>query len=124
MWISRSEYQLLLNDRLAAIAAIAETRAIASQNAVHVSTLDWMRVRINQLEKDRAALLFQATGARMSVPEIMPTEPDGNPLLRLPTTFEDIGDDLASAVGIYHNPDGTLRYGSANETLDNVAKDH
>lgn len=69
---------------------------------------DWMKLRINQLEQERAQLTYQATGAKLNVPEIIRQPYGENPLLEMPMTFEDVGDIEASKLGIYHAQDGTL----------------
>jgi hypothetical protein len=106
MWISRTEFFELLH---AKSQAEGVAQALEKQVAVHQTSLDWMKVRVNQLESERAQLLFAATGAKLNVPEIIrrPVD-DTNPLLELPAIFEDVGDEVADRLHIFHAADGTL----------------
>jgi hypothetical protein len=106
MWINRFVYD---SERMEYVKNREEARVLAVQNASHLATIDWMKTQINQLQHERAQLMFMATGARVQVPEIAKATPLGeNPLLHMPTDFQDVGDEIAEQLGIYHAPDGTL----------------
>lgn len=105
MWISKQDFLDLIKDK-----AMADGRAheLDKQVSVLQTSIDWMKIRVNQLEQERVALTYHATGAKLSAPEIVRTDFGENPMLQLPTDFEDVGDELAGKLGLYHNSDGTL----------------
>ena len=102
-----------------------------------MTTLDWLRVRVTQLEMERAQMLYNYTGVKVPTPiidrkpEALGSEewrgasalpprkqaqgPEGA-VAGLPN-FEDVGDAEAARLGIDWNPDGTLRYGVPSGTL-------
>ena len=109
MWVDRKLFDDL---RLAE----ANQRGVATTLKEEVislrSTLDWMRVRLTQLEHERAVLISNYMGITVTAPrfEKAPQTSDFNhPLQALPS-FEDVGDEEAARLGVGHNPDGTLRY--------------
>lgn len=92
-------------------ASLAELRAIrASQD----TTIDWLRARVNQLEKERAVLLREVTHLNIPTVEIArstgnamsPTIPPG---MALPS-FDDVGDAAAEQLGIGHDNNGEILY--------------
>lgn len=91
-----------------------EARVLSEQNRALQTTCDWFRVRISQLERERAQLLFNYTGVKVEVPEIVaaPTAKDTHPLNAVPH-FNDIGDEAAKLLGVGWNADGTLRYSNS-----------
>lgn len=122
MWVNRSLYQVVLDDnkRMSDVAAIslahekeAEGRSatLHSQKAKDDITIDWMRHRINALEKQNTILMQKAMGVAFPVPEIVPTRPNSiSPdYLEMPS-FEDLGDAEAARLGIKVNDAGTLEY--------------
>lgn len=127
MWIKAKYYERLLDDNnselnltcelykeLSAIAATID--GLRAQKAKDDLTIDWMRHRINALEKERAILLNKVAGIHIPVPEIVPTRP-GTLSRDLPDfdslpSFEDVGDQEATRLGIKHLDDGTLKYTS------------
>lgn len=105
MWIKGQT----LNELVVGVAQYAqEARTLSEQNKVLQTNLDWLRFRTNQLEKERAQLLFQVSGVKIPTPEIQIT-PERVDYNQLPS-FEDVGDDEAARLGVSHNVDGTLRY--------------
>lgn len=110
MWIKRSMFEELVNKRAS---AEAEARTISEQNKVHQANMDWMRFRISQVEKINAQFLYNISGVKIPVPEIVqkPAEAVGenHPFNRLPS-FEDMGDQDAKSMGISYNTDGTVKY--------------
>lgn len=72
--------------------------------------IDWLRHRVNALEKQNAVLMQKAAGIAMPVPEIVSTAP-GTPIdFQTMPSFEDVGDEEAARLGIAHTPDGTLAF--------------
>lgn len=93
------------------------------QLAKNEMTADWMRHRINALEKERAVLMRSTTQLSFPVPEIEALAPhartsvfsnvktDNNmPGFDALPSFEDVGEELAAKMGITHKDDGTLEY--------------
>lgn len=106
MWITRSEY-----DRL------------RTESTANKTLADWLRLRVNQLERERAQLLQRALQLPIEAPELLREEParlappSTQDLLRangVPQIagldFDDIGDELAESLGIGHDSEGRIRY--------------
>ncbi len=104
MWIKQAYFVQMVAERAE---AVGKSHALELQNAAHQSTIDWMRAQLNQVQRERAQLLSAATGTRFTAPEIMRETPEDR-LQQLPTTFEDVGDEMAELLKLYHLPDGTL----------------
>jgi len=84
-----------------------------TQKAKDDITIDWMRHRINALEKEKASLLV-ARGIAVSVPEIVIARPgtmSAPPEFGSMPTFEDVGDDAAKKFGLAHDEEGHLVLG-------------
>lgn len=105
MWIDRKTYDDLRLDRTT---WLAEARTLTTQNQALTTTLDWLRVRVTQLELERAQLLWNYTGVKVPTPTITHTATDTVPLT--PPNFQDIGDAEAAKQGIEWADDGTLLY--------------
>ncbi len=118
MWIAKPEYARLRD--AAAEATLLKTQAAATQ-----ATLDWLRVRVNQLEQERAALVAKVLQVSVQVPvleSVRPSHPlesraDPVPptkdaiLARIESMFDDVGDDVARQLGITNDPvTGELLY--------------
>ena len=79
----------------------AERAALKVQLAVTQNNFEWMRGQFNQLQLENKALLEVAHGIRVPAPSIMrepKIDPQWDP--RNLTGFDDIGDDLASSLGL------------------------
>ena|SRR5579859_7273871 len=125
MWVSKQFFQMILDDnkrlqdavefeKIGASRMSASTNELRTQKAKDDITIDWMRHRINALEKQNAILMQKAAGIAMPVPEIVPTRPgtlSGMPLdfSHLPS-FEDVGDEQAAKLGVIHDEEGQLVY--------------
>ncbi len=129
MWINVKDYRELVRSATEAQGMVAGLSR--SMEALQVN-LDWMRLRINQLEMERAELYKRVTSIRLPVPEIQSNIPvaqssrSGNALMPPITreeleaqmkrnlnempSFEDPGDEKAEKMGIFNNSDGTVRY--------------
>lgn len=126
MWIHREHYDSLKAEnafhRESWITIREEREHLVTQNtdllgqkAKDDITIDWMRHRINALEKQNAVLLQKAAGVVLPVPEIVPTRPGTLSKMELPDfgtmpSFEDVGDDEAARMGIVHDDDGSAVY--------------
>lgn len=108
MWISRKDYDRLIEERAT---LLAENRERATSLAALQTTLDWARVRLNQAEHERAQLLYNYTGVKVSTPTIEPVRktPSIHEVMSQLPSFEDIGDAEARKLGIGWNDDGTLK---------------
>lgn len=109
MFISRKHYDDL---RLEHAKAHEEARVLAHQVNAQQITMDWLRVRITQVERERAQFMFLHTGVKIEVPEIAAPEPPGklHDVLAATPHFNDIGDKLAAEMGISWNQDGSVDY--------------
>lgn len=116
MFVSKSYVEELrqqvrdANDR----AVLADTRlSDAKSNAkVLEVNLDHLRLRVNQLEKERAQLTHAILGVRIPVPEFESVAPQGlvDAMAELPS-FEDMGDEQAKIQGIKHDDSGNIVFG-------------
>ena len=107
MWINRQTYEHLVFD---GVKRNEEARVLDAQNRVLQVNLDWLRVRVNQLEHERAQLLFNYTGVKVAVPEIQRApETPVHPLNELPS-FADVGEAEAARLGIEWDAEGHVIY--------------
>src|SRR3990167_1634158 len=104
MWLSNqivSMFQIskeaveALREHLAAIRA--ERDSLKLQLSVSQNHFDWLRMRVNALEIERAQLIQKAYGITTPVPEITRTRTPGIDLN--PDLFNDIGEDMAKKLG-------------------------
>lgn len=85
-----------------------QTRADLAQN-----NFEWARVRLNQVEQERATLIASMLKAPIGALEIdrRLTPEQGSGMPKLPDAlFEDIGDDAAAALGIDHDGDEVVTH--------------
>ena len=109
MWIDRKLYDDL---RLDHVKSNEEARVLSEQNRALQTTLDWLRVRVTQLEMERAQLLYNFMGIKIPTPRIETAgEADPHSLNAVPN-FDDMGDAEASKMGVGWNLDGTVSYSS------------
>jgi predicted nuclease with TOPRIM domain len=82
----------------------AERDSLKLQLASSQNHFDWLRIRVNTLEVERAQLIEKAYGLKIPVPEIVrqPVFP-ANPIESF--SFDDMGDEEAKKLGlpIYNN---------------------
>lgn len=116
MWIDRSTHRRLLQlvSDLEKAMALSEgiRQTYSEQNKVLQTNLDWLRVRVNQLEHERAQLVYNYMGIKIQTPEIQRTTPVDtpvHPLVELPS-FEDMGDAEAKRQGVEWNDEGRVVY--------------
>lgn len=134
MWINTELFKRLMNSaeatelQLSTVSAghahaCTERDILREQRAKDEMTIDWMRHRINALEKERAVLLQSSTRLVFPVPEIASVAAHGKTSVfanaktsnHVPTfdsmpSFEDVGEEVAQEMGISHHDDGTLKY--------------
>jgi hypothetical protein len=125
MWINKQFFELVLADNRKQQQELQDERTslAVAQHAVGLHreqkakddiTIDWLRHRVNALEKEKGSLLA-SKGIPISVPEIVPGRPgtmsappssfDSMP------SFEDIGDEEAKRLGVDHDADGNIVFG-------------
>ena len=123
MWINKAHFTKIIEDsdqrwrlieaqRIENAAVSAEVSQLRAQKAKDDISIDWMRHRINALEKQNAILLQKAAGVNMPVPEIVPTRPGSMTapdFSHLPS-FEDVGDAEAQRLGIAHDDSGYVEF--------------
>ncbi len=122
MWVNKQLFQTILDDNKKQSERIEFVERIVGemtggrlvlqeQKAKDDMTIDWMRHRINALEKERSILLMKAAGISLPVPEIVPTLPRSlAPGFDQLPSFEDVGDFEAKRLGISHDDAGELTY--------------
>lgn len=124
MWVNKTLFYTILDDNKEQSKELdARARQIAglqtlvversSQKAKDDISIDWMRHRVNALEKQNAILLQKAAGISLPVPEIVPTRP--GTMTDIPNfdslpSFEDVGDTEAQRLGLRHDPLGFLAF--------------
>lgn len=94
MWISRKEIETLrienakLREEIRAVQLQAHERAIGfeRENARLRSDQDWFKLRLNQVEQERAMLMADRIGVRVNVPQflVQPEGQEGQALHELP----------------------------------------
>lgn len=108
MWIARPSYERLLKERDEAHGA---NRALEQQTTTQKITMDWLMVRLTQLEHERAQLLHRYMGVEIVVPTMEPTPSAGSVQARaledLPS-FADMGDEQAKAAGLDWDTEGRV----------------
>lgn len=116
MFVSREFVDDLKTQRdkaiIDALVAKAEANVLKTSHKVLETNLDHLRLRVNQLEKERAQLTHAILGVKMSVPEfeaVSPVEQAGA-FSEMPS-FEDVGDESANILGIRHDGEGNIVYG-------------
>lgn len=83
------------------VAALRGERDILkSQVTVMTIQSDWLRMQVNQLQLERAALLEKAYDIRVPAPQIARTPTIGQAPNVNEFSFEDMGDDLAKKLGL------------------------
>lgn len=125
MWVNKELFQRILDDNkqqqitirdLIAELAMAESNTASrrEQKAKDDITIDWMRHRVNALEKLNALMLGKVAGIHVPIPEIVPTRPGSVSVLQddlsYSPSFEDVGDSEAQRLGIIHDQMGTVAY--------------
>lgn len=97
MWIDRTTYENLTLDNAK---LREESRVLNQTNYASQTTLDWFRVRVSQLERERAQLLHHFMGLKIEVPEIVQRPQSSAEALNPSMSFEDVGDTKARELGV------------------------
>lgn len=116
MFITKTRYHELTTGhwqtKLMLESVTIKERVTSEANAVLRVNLDHLRLRVNQLEKERAQLTHAILGVRIPVPEFESVAPQGlvDAMAELPS-FEDMGDEQAKIQGIKHDDSGNVVFG-------------
>ena len=110
MWITRVLFEKLVMDASVqrGKAAVLANRLIAQD-----ATIDWLKVRLTQLEYERATLINNYMGVKIPVPELIKDseihpQVTAEAILNATLDFGDIGDDAAKAQGLDWDAEGRL----------------
>ena len=108
MWIERKLFMDLIQKESV---ARGELSALQTRFAAQDSMVDWFRIRLTQLEKERAQMILKLYGVVIESP-VLAKEPERplDQVLGEVSTFDDVGDEIAQKLGINWKPDGTLQY--------------
>lgn len=109
MWISKELWQAAQRLAMEAVETRG-ARAVLEQRIIAMdTTMDWLRVRVNQLELERAQMIYNYTGVKVPTPQVKREDPtDQEQLLAAASGFEDIGDEMAKKLGIGWNEFGEM----------------
>lgn len=123
MWVNRQLFDMIVQDnkdqqsqilflRESLVAAVSRRSEVAEQKAKDDITIDWLRNRVNALEKERTILWQRASGIALPTPEIEISKPRTvqQPNYDFMPSFEDPGDETAKSLGIEHDDAGELVY--------------
>jgi hypothetical protein len=107
MWLSKSLVSLVeiskdtVNSLRIELAAVsAERRLLTEQLHKAEITSDWLRMKVNQLEYERAALMEKAYNIHIPTPEIA-RQPTIDPTFDPKNfSFEDVGEVAAKTLGL------------------------
>lgn len=92
---------------------LAENIGLRESNKVLQTNMDWMRMRMTQLEKQNAQYIYQIAGVKVPTPEFVPAinlADAASTMSELADVFEDMSDERASKLGISLTPDGLVKY--------------
>jgi len=107
MWLSPKIFSILevskdsVDSLRVDLAALSAERDILKTQLVIANTnAEWFRMKINQLEVEKATLMQKAYNVQVPIPEII--RPLSHDILRDPKSFsfEDLGDEVAGKLGI------------------------
>lgn len=108
MFLSRKIY----DDQLRAYyQALSEAKAFQEANKGLQVSLDWLRTRVTQLEKERAVMVERFYGVKVAVPEIIATpDPFENHKFNETFSFDGMSDAEAEKQGVAYAGDGSVTY--------------
>lgn len=106
MWLSRTAVESLNAER---IKALEEARVLFEQNKAQAITMDWMRMRLEQIERERAMLLERYMGIVVQVPHFVTPETPPEDSLAGANVWNDIGDEEAKRRKIDWDEHGVVK---------------
>ena len=97
MWISSEAFKKWNHevelDRQAARVAVVRSERLLIENERMRADMDWFKLRLNQVERERGQLIQAAIGVKIAVPEFVPTfENPADALSQMPD-FSTVGGD-------------------------------
>jgi hypothetical protein len=103
MWVSE-KVQKRVDDLYEQIRALGhhngelrgQLAASLQENVRLAANIEWFKLRLNMVEKERAQLIFAATGQKISVPEFVPTYDAPETALGEQPDFAAVGEDARS----------------------------
>lgn len=109
MWISKEQFLALVHERSQSQGV---AQALEKQNIALQSTMDWLKVRLTQLEHERAQLIHNYMGVKIAVPSFEPERPSiqMSDILGATQSFDDVGDEEAAKQGIGWDLNGEVVY--------------
>jgi hypothetical protein len=110
MWISKSVTRLLkdfqeeiVGLKIDLAGLVAENNRLQIENARLRSDLDWFKLRLNQVERERGMLIQAAIGVKIAVPEFVPTFNPDEALNPMNNPFQDLT-EMRGMDGVMDNP--------------------
>lgn len=116
MWIDRKQYDALMHELAISKQQAADYKQF---NASLSASFDWLRVRVTQLEMERAQLIENYMGVKVAVPQISPApasverrdrESASALAAAVAPYFTDMGDEEAAKQGVGWNEEGEVTY--------------
>lgn len=112
MWITQATFERLIDERSAATGRVV---SLVEQVAAQKATVEWLMLRLSQVEHERAILTETFLGIKLPVPVVkhapMPQNTiTAEDLLNSMPSFEDVGDEEAAKQGIGWDEHGRVNY--------------
>lgn len=100
MWIPKQIVDLFSSTRDDLVKAKAERDLFRDQVSQSTILCDWLRLQVNSLQNERAALLEKAYNIRVPVPQIERAPVRGETVSIEDFSFDDVGDEMARKLGL------------------------
>lgn len=107
MWVHRTVWTELCKRTWEALAV---KTTLEKQVEAQQGTINWMAIRLTQVEHEKAQLLLNYTGVRIETPVYK--VPAIEPAVDFASTpgFTDVGDEIAQQMGISWDSNGNIVY--------------
>lgn len=110
MWLPTKAFDLFRisretteNQREELASIRAERDGLIRQLAASTANVDWLSVRLNALEAERAQLLSKVYGLNVPVPEVIRRNPATQQIQDMNSfSFDHVSDEMAEKLGIKH----------------------
>lgn len=97
MWVDRKQFetwqQLAIDNMTQKGEAHGWCNRLKEENARLRADLDWFKLRLNQVERERGQLIQAAIGVKIAVPEFVPTYEDPGKALNEMPDLSTVGGD-------------------------------
>lgn len=100
MWIPRQIVDLFQSNRDDLVKAKAERDLFRDQLSQSTILCDWLRLQVNSLQNERAALLQKAYNITVPAPQIERQQLRSEELSVKDFSFDDVGDEMARKLGL------------------------